>query len=74
MYVCMYETERLSSRQKSGSPRKALQKHVFCFKTAMEDFKHESGKVHVIFFDIADAFVSLEHKIMLQEMEQLGIP
>ena len=47
---------------------------MFCFKTAIEDFKHESGKLHVIFFDIADAFGSLEHKIMLQEMEKLGIP
>ena len=36
--------------------------------------KHESGKLHVIFFDIADAFDSLEHKIMLKEMEKLGIP
>ena len=57
-----------------GSPRKGLQEHVFCFKTAIEDFKHESGKLHVIFFDIADAFGSLEHKIMLQEMLKLGIP
>ena len=32
------------------------------------------GKLHVIFFDIADAFGSLEHKIMLHEMEKLGIP
>ena len=70
----MYETERLSARQKGGSPRKGLQEHVFCFKTAIEDFKHESGKLHVIFFDIADAFGSLEHKIMQQEMEKLGIP
>ena len=70
----VFETERLSSRQKGGSPRKGLQEHVFCFKTAIEDFKHESGKLHVIFFDIADAFGSLEHKIMLQEMEKLGIP
>ena len=70
----MFETERLSSRQKGGSPRKGLQEHVFCFKTAIKDFKHESGKLHVIFFDIADAFGSLEHKIMLQEMEKLGIP
>lgn len=70
----MFETERLSSQQKGGSPRKGLQEHVFCFKTAIEDFKHESGKIHVIFFDIADAFGSLEHKIMLHEMEQSGIP
>ena len=70
----MFETERLSSRQKGGSPRKGLQEHVFCFKTAIEDFKHESGKLNVIFFDIADASGSLEHKIMLQEMEKLGIP
>ena len=70
----MFETERLSARQKGGSPRKGLQEHVFCFKTAIEDFKHESGKLHVIFFDIPDAFGSLEHKIMLQEMEKLGIP
>ena len=70
----MFETERLSSRQKGGSLRKGMQEHVFCFKTAIEDFKHESGKLHVIFFDIADAFGSLEHKIMLQEMEKLGIP
>ena len=27
----------------------------------------------MIFFDISDAFGSLEHKIMLQEMEKLGI-
>ena len=70
----MFETERLSSQQKGGSPRKGLQEHVFCFKTAIEDFKHESGKLHVIFFDIADAFGSLEHKIILQEMDKLGIP
>ena len=70
----MFERERLSPRQKGGSPRKGLQEHVFCFKTAIEDFKHESGKLHVIFFDIIDAFGSLEHKIMLQEMEKLGIP
>ena len=28
----------------------------------------------MIFFDIADAFGSVEHKIMLQEMENLGFP
>ena len=28
----------------------------------------------MIFFDIADAFDSLEHKIMLKETEKLGIP
>ena len=34
------------------------------FKTVIEDFKQKSGKFHVIYFDIADASGSVEHKIL----------
>ena len=37
-----------------------LQELIFCFKTAIDDFKHRSSKFYTLFVDFRDAFGSLD--------------
>ena len=68
------ETGRMSSRQKGSMPRNGLQEHVFTLKTGVSDFLHQSSKLYVMFIDIKDAFGSIDHHLMLRELEQTGYP
>ena len=68
------DTQRLSARQKGSMPRNGLQEHVFTLKTDITDFLHRSAKMFVGFIDIKDAFGSIDHKMMLREMEETGYP
>ncbi len=70
----LVDTERLSDKQKGGLPRNGLQEHVFCLKTQIEDMKHQSGRMHTVFVDLADAFGSIEHNVMPRELAQIGTP
>ena len=67
-------TNRLSARQKGSLPRNGLQEHVFNLKSAIDDFKHSSGRFFTTFVDIRDAYGSVDHLVMLQAMERAGYP
>lgn len=55
-------------------PRNGLQEHVFTLKTDIADFLHKSSKMYITFIDIKDAFGSIDHKIMLNELTIMGYP
>ena len=67
-------THRLSCRQKGSLPRNGLQEHVYCLKTAVNDFFHQSSKMFITFVDLKDAFGSLDHDVMIQSLQQAGYP
>ena len=68
------ETNRLSSKQKGSLPRNGLQEHVFCLNSAITDFKHQSGKMFVMFLDLANAFGSIDHQLMINSLHCYGYP
>ena len=68
------ESNRLSPHQKGSLPCNGLQTHVFSMKTAISDFLHTSGKKYLCYVDIRDAFGSINHEFMLQELERAGYP
>jgi len=68
------QTGRLSPRQKGSLPRNGLQEHVYCLKTAVSDFLHQSSKLFIAFIDIKDAFGSLDHDIMIESLTTAGYP
>jgi hypothetical protein len=74
MLPWIVSTRRLSSKQKGSLPRNGLQEHVFCLKSAIENFKHQSTKFFTTFVDIKDAFGSVDHRVMLEAMERAGYP
>ena len=51
-----------------------MNEHVFCLKTGVDDFKHESCKLYTVFLDFRDAFGTLSHKIMLSALEEIHLP
>ena len=58
-YVCMYN---------------GLQEHVFCLKNSITDFRHQSGKLYFMFLDLADAFRSIAHEMMVNALRAIGYP
>ena len=77
MYVCMYVCCRhwQSWRKQKGSlPCNGLQEHVFCLKQALDNFRNSSGKLFACFIDLADAFGSIYHDIMIREMHSAHYP
>lgn len=68
------DSNRLSCKQKGSLPRNGLQEHVFCLNSAITDFKHQSGKMYIMFLDLADAFGSIDHEIMIDALHSYGYP
>ena len=54
------ENEWLSSSQ--NIIRQGMNEHVFCLKTGIDDFKHDSSKFYAVFLDFRDAF-ALYHTV-----------
>ncbi len=42
-----------------------MNEHVFCLKTGIDDFKHESCR---------DAFGTLSHDVMIRSLEEIQLP
>ena len=66
--------KRLCATQKGSLPRNGLQEDVFSIRAIIEDFKSSSGKLYVYFMDIADAFGSIPHDLMISELRDAGYP
>ena len=47
---------------------------MFCLKTGVDDFKHESCKLYTVSLDFRDAFRTLSHKMMLSALEEIHLP
>ena len=74
MYVWIVETDRFSITQKGAMPRKGLQEHVFSLKTTISDFLHNTGQLFVSYVDLKDAFGSLNHAFMINQMQDAQYP
>ena len=70
----LVDTGTLSPHQKAYINRQGMHKHVFCLKTGIDDFKHESSKFYTVFLDFRDAFGTLSHKVMLSALEEIHLP
>ena len=51
-----------------------MNEHVFCLKTGIDDFKHESARFYAAFLDFRDAFGTLTHDVMFQSLEEIHLP
>ena len=47
---------------------------IFALKTAIDDLKHMSAKLHLVFIDFSDAFGSVNHIFMFETLRQFEIP
>ena len=68
------DNQRLSPKQKGLLPCYGLQEHVFCLKQVSDNFRNSSGKLFACFIDLADAFGSIDHDIMIREMRSAYYP
>ena len=68
------DTGILSPHQKAYINRQGMNEHVFCLKTGIDDFKHESSKFYTVFLDFRDAFGTLSHQVMLHALEEIQLP
>ena len=50
------------------------QELIFTLKAAIDDFRHLSTKLTVVFIDFADAFGSVNHKFIFETLENFSIP
>ena len=51
-----------------------MNEHVFCLKTAIDDFKHKSTRYYAVFLDIQYVFGSLPHNIMIEALDEINLP
>ena len=70
----LVDTGILSPHQKAYIDRRGMNEHVFCLKTGIDDFKHESSKFYTVFLDFRDAFGTLSHEVMLKALEEIHLP
>ena len=70
----LVESGTLSPNQQAYIEGQGMNEHVFCLKTAIDDFKHESSHFYAVFFDFLDAFGSLPHCVMLHFLEEINLP
>ena len=70
----LVDTGTLSPKQKAYIDRQGMNEHVFCLKTGIDDFKHESCKFYTVFLDFRDAFGTLSHNMMLHTLEEIHLP
>ena len=64
----------LSTKQKAYISRMGMDEHVFCLKSGIDDFKHQSCKLFTVFLDFRDAFGTLAHNIMIRSLEEIHLP
>lgn len=50
-----------------------MNKHVFCLKTEIDGFKHESCRLYSVFLDFRDAFTTLSHNVMIRSLEEIQL-
>ena len=50
------------------------QDFIFSLKTALDDFRHITTKLHILFIDFADAFGSIRHKEITATLREYNVP
>uniref|UniRef100_A0A0E9R2M8 Reverse transcriptase domain-containing protein n=1 Tax=Anguilla anguilla TaxID=7936 RepID=A0A0E9R2M8_ANGAN len=66
----LVEANILSTKQKTYIDRQGVNEHVFCLKTGIDDFKHESARFYAIFLDFRDAFGTLTQNVMIDSLKE----
>ena len=46
---------------------------IFCLKTAIDNFRHQSSKFYALFINFHDAFGSLKQSHMIKQLVECGI-
>lgn len=70
----LVEADILFTKQKAYINRQGMNEHVFCLKTGIDDFKHESCRLYSVFLDFRDAFGTLSHDVMIRSLEEIQLP
>ena len=50
------------------------QELIFALKTDIDDLKHKSTKLHLVFIDFSDAFGSVSHRCLFKVLQEFEIP
>lgn len=66
--------EKIAFWQRAYLETRDRQELIFALKTAIDDLKHMSTKLHLIFIDFSDAFGSVSHTCMFKVLHEFEIP
>ena len=64
---------KISFWQRAFMPGRNRQDLIFCLKTALDDFRHLSTKIHILFIDFADAYGSVKHEEIRRTLREYNI-
>ena len=67
-------TEKISFWQRAYLESRDRQELIFSLKTAIDDLKHMSTKLHLVFIDFSDAFGSVDHSCMFKVLQEFEVP
>ena len=50
------------------------QELVYTLKTSIDDFRHQSTRLYLVFIDFADAFGSVRHDFIFETLKEFRVP
>ena len=68
------ETGAISSAQKGFVPGEGCLEHSFLVRSMMEDARRRHRPLHLVWFDLRNAFGSDPHDLIWHSMRKLGVP
>ena len=72
--ITFYIMNEIAFWQRAFLCQRDRQELIFNLKAAMDDFRHLSTKLTIVFIDFADAFGSVNHKFMFETLANFNIP
>ena len=72
--IIPFISNKIAFWQRAYLASRDRQELIFALKTAIDDLKHMSAKLHIIFIDFSDAFGSVNHDFMFETLNQFEIP
>ena len=72
--ITIYIMNEIAFWQRAFLSQRDRQELIFTLKAAIDDFRHLSTKLTVVFIDFADAFGSVNHKFIFETLENFNIP
>ena len=52
--------------------KRNCQELVYALKTSIDDFRHQSTRLYLVFIDFADAFGSVRHDFIFETLKSFG--
>ena len=68
------EADAISPSQKGFVPGEGCLEHAFLARSMMEDARRRRKPIHLLWFDLKNAFGSVSHQLLWFAMERLGVP